>query len=231
MPHGARRGGHGEKVLHMKRGFLRSNWLAALVVLAVCGGCGGDTGPDNPGQTRPGMGPSKARPEGTAYTLPAGVQLEQPIKGYDFFCVPEEQEEKEEKGSGGMVRLCLRFTNTTSQPITVTLPPGLIFISDKETTQNGLLIQVVTLEIPAQQQLFVPLYLYCLNKDRDITKGPQDTYSLGPVTQDGALRELLGLVQNKPLPLIDQGTVQAALWNITDGQGLTAADRDAISRL
>jgi hypothetical protein len=232
-----------DEVLCMRRGLVGRAWLAALLVVAAGLGCGGGgdgggDGDDTPGdqkpiRTRPGMGPSKERPEGTPYTLPAGVELERPIQGDDPFCVPEEQEEKEQKGSGGAVRLCLQFRNTTQQPILVQFPPGLIFISDQDTIQNGLLVQLVTIEVPARQQpFFVPLYLYCLNKDRRVTQCSQDTYSLGPVTQDAAIMEFIQLLQGKTLPLVDnKGTVQGALWNITDGPGLTPADRDALGKL
>ncbi len=179
------------------------------------------------------MGASKDRPVGTTYTLPAGVTLEKPTKGDDPYCVPKDQKEKDKKGSGGLVRVCLNFRNSTQSPITVVFPPGLVFIAQDEDSQNGLVIQQVSIEVPAlREQFFSPLYLYCLNEDRNPTAGGQDLYDLGPVTQDASVLELSALVKDKTLPLVDpNSTVQVALWSITEGAGLTATDRQAISKL
>ena len=222
----------------MKRSLVGSACFSALLALTACssGGGGGkdDGGDPPPAQSRPGMGPSKDKPVGTVYTLPTGVELQKPTKGDDPFCIPVDQKEKDKKGSGGLVRLCLNFRNTNTQvPITVVFPPGLVFISDSDATQNGILIQTTSIEVPAgRTQFFVPLYLYCLNKDRYPTSGGQDTYSMGPVTQDSSMLELTGLLQSKTLPLVESNnTVQEAVWHITDGSGLTASDRDAISKL
>lgn|SRR5690606_20525228 len=50
---------------------------------------------------------------------------------------------------GDLVRVCLGFTNTTNEAITITIPKGLIIISTDDKTQNGLVIKVETIEIPA----------------------------------------------------------------------------------
>jgi hypothetical protein len=55
---------------------------------------------------------------------------------------------------------------------------------------------------------------------------------VGPVTDDPQLVELTNLVKDKNLrDVLDDGVLQKAVWNVTDGQGLTAEDRAAISRL
>ncbi len=220
----------------MKRSLVGTACLPALLALMACssGGVGkDDAGDPSTTQSRPGMGPSKERPVGTTYTLPTGVELAKPIKGDDPYCIPQDQKEKDKKGTGGLVRLCLNFSNTTQLPITVVFPPGLVFISDSDVSQNGMVLQNVTIEVPAgRPQFFVPLYLTCLNKTRESTAGAQDTYSVGPVTQDSSMQELTGLLQNKTLPLVDpNNTIQTAVWHITDGSGMTASDRDALSKL
>jgi hypothetical protein len=223
----------------MKRSLAGSACLSAVLALMACSSNGGgkdDAGEAPQGQSRPGMGTSKEQPVGTPYSLPAGVELEKPIKGDDPYCIKPEQQEKDKKGSGGLVRLCLNFrnTNTTSQtPIKVVFPAGLIFTADQDISQNGIIVQTVTIDVPAGRQAFyVPLYLYCLNKSRDPTEGAQNTYTMGPVTQDASVQELTGILQNKALPLVDpNNTVQNAMWNITDGSGMTAEDRAALSKL
>jgi hypothetical protein len=180
--------------------------------------------------SRPGIGRSTDAPTGTSYVLPGGIELVQPIQGYDVDCIPEEQLSQEEKGSGSRVRLCLELRNTLAQPVLVELPAGLIFISDELTTQNGLLAQDVAIQVPAQQSLHVPLHLYCINESR-APAAPWDTFTLGPVTQDPGLRELITLVEDKFLPVPGLIEVQAAVSNVTDGPGLTAQDRESLRRL
>jgi hypothetical protein len=227
---------------------------ASLLVLALvaCGGggssaatgtgtdsAGGPTdtpdptgSPGTPGSTgtHAGMGASSAAPTGQPLALPPGVQLEKPIKGENADCVPKDQKDTPRTGSGGYVHLCLGFRNSTALPITVVLPPGLIFVSDDQAYQNGILLQVTTIEVPAGSAVYyVPLFLYCLNEGRMPTVGPQNTYSTGPVSDDGAVLELLSLLKDKPLPLLTDLTAQEALWHITDGDGLTQDDRSAIA--
>jgi hypothetical protein len=50
--------------------------------------------------------------------------------------------------------------------------------------------------------------------------------------QDSSVLELTGLLQDKAVPLTDPNlTIQTALWDITDGSGMTASDREAINKL
>lgn len=222
------------------------NWAGALALTAMLvacgGGGGGGAGAGGSGSSgtggggavdRAGIGPVPGTPVGTAYALPAGVQLDKPIKGDDTYCVPRQQATQEKKGSGGLVRLCLGFRNSNpNQPITVVLPPGLIFVSDKDVTQNGIVLTTTSIEVPAGGgPLYVPVYVYCLNKNRSPTAGSQDTYSLGPVTQDGPILDLIELLKGKTLPLVEVGSVQEGLWDITDRNGLTPEHRQAISSL
>ncbi len=216
----------------MMRDFSRFGWLAGLLVWVACGGPvdegGGGVGIG--GSSRPGIGVSTADPTGTPYLLPGGIEIIQPIEGYDANCIPPEQTMQEAKGSGALVRLCLKLRNTRSEPGVVELPPGLIFVSDELTTQNGLLVQDVSIEVPAQQTLHVPLHLYCLNESR-APSAPWDTFTLGPVTQDPALRELLTLVEDRFLPVSGLTEVQATVSKVTDGPGLMAQDRERLKAL
>jgi hypothetical protein len=222
----------------MKRGLLWNAGLTALLVLAACGGEGQEPDPidppDNnpPAQTRPGLGPSTGTPTGTPYTLPAGITLASPIKGVEFDCTPPEQRTPIFVGRGNTVRICLEFTNTTPGTLTITLPPGLTFVSQKVTTQNGFLIIPAVVNIPPNSKIYANLFLLCLNEKRTPSQGPADTFTVGPVTDDPQLVELTNLVKDKNLrDVLDDGVLQKAVWNVTDGQGLTAEDRAAISRL
>jgi len=236
--------------------------LAASSILAFLAACGGGADhPVSPGDTPPpvtsggsggtgstgsggandgsghpalhaGMGDSTAAPTGAAWTWPNGVQVSDPIKGDDPFCVPPEQAATPPVGHGGLVRLCLGFHNTGLVPVTVTLPPGLIFVSNSLEGQNGLVLTLTTIVVPVTSTTFhVPVYLYCLNLGRHNTAGAQDTYEPGPVTDDPSVLELLALLQGKQVTPAFDFKLQQILWDITENGGLTQEDRDAIAAL
>lgn len=195
-------------------------------------GSGSGSGSGGGAQVHAGMGASTAAPSGQPHAWPPGVQVERPIKGDDPYCVPQDQQSTPPAGHGGLVRLCLGFRNTGAVPVTVVLPPGLIFVSDSLQTQNGIVLQTTTIVVPpGSLTYYVPVYLYCLNLGRHPTAGGQDTYQSGPVTDDAAVLELLSLLQSKDVPPSFEFPLQEALWDITDGNGLTQDDRDAIAAL
>ena len=206
----------------------------------TAGGSGGSTdgtgstgsgGSDHP-SVHAGMGDSTAAPTGQTYAWPQGVQVDDPVKGDDPFCVPPEQPATPPAGHGGLVRVCLGFHNTGLVPVTVTLPPGLIFVSNSLEGQNGLVLTVTTIVVPVTSTTFyVPVYAYCLNLGRHNTAGAQDTYRTGPLTDDPSVLELLTLLQGKQVTPAFDFKLQQILWDITENGGLTQEDRDAIAAL
>jgi hypothetical protein len=227
---------------------LTASLLAAALALSACGGGGSSDAPTDapttspppgspppnggqPPEARPGMGDSTSPPTGMPLTLPAGVTIGQPLRAVEFDCTPPEQRTPIFLGRGNTVRICLELTNNTPNAIVVELPPGEIWVSDKITTQNGILIVPAVITVAPQSKIYVNLFLLCLNKARAPTSGPDDTFTVGPVTQDPAVLELIELVRGKALDVLDDGVLQKALWNITDGDGLTDEDRAAIRAL
>lgn len=195
-------------------------------------GSGGSTGSSGGGASHAGMGDSTAAPTGQAFAWPQAVRVDDPVKGDDPFCVPQEQPATPPVGHGGLVRVCLGLHNTGLVPITVTLPPGLIFVSDSLEGQNGIVLTVTTLVVPVTSTTFyVPVYAYCLNLGRHNTAGGQDTYRPGPVTDDPSVLELLTLLQGKQVTPAFDFKLQQILWDITENGGLTQEDRDAIAAL
>jgi len=237
--------------------FLRSAALSALVlVLAACGGggavdsgspsdsgtgnpvpadspgSGGLPGPSSGTELHAGIGASNAQPTGRPYVWSQEVQVEQPIKGDDPFCIPSNQPATPRIGRGGLVRVCLGFRNTRAVPVTVTLPPGLIFVSNELQSQNGLVLTNTPIVVPPSATTwYAPVYLYCLNLGRLPTTGGQNTYKTGPLTDDTSLLELLALLKDKQVPLSFEFKLQQILWDITDGTGLTQDDRNALAAL
>jgi hypothetical protein len=161
---------------------------------------------DNPTESAssaPGFGASKARPEGTPFVFPTGISL---VKkpGFDGDCLFQARKEKKIRGAGGVVALCLQFSNANDQPVRVQLPPGLIWVAEKneilqDISQNGILVKTVTVLVPAHATELVWLTLCCLNFDRS---GPRlgDTFEAQPlVSNHPGLKPLLQQLSTKKI--------------------------------
>lgn len=169
----------------------------------------------------PGLGSSAAAPIGRAFSLPPGLTLLQPIKTYDE-ARPQDCGNKDRKqaygSDGSLIALCLMFSNKTNRPITVTFPPGLIFVSRNLDTQNGMLLQSITIEVPPGPAFFAPLLLYCANENRHPGR-PRDLFDLGPITDAPQFDRLFRQLKDKDLS--DAGQLgQALVWGLTN-QGET----------
>lgn len=215
---------------------VRIGGMVLAVLLSACGGGGSGGGGD--GQQgggehyRPGLDRSDAEPEGLLFTLPDGLTLEQPIAGYND-PDPSDCDNKFEdaaKGQGELVRLCLIFRNTTNRPITVQLPPGLIFVSRNRSVQNGMLAQRVAIEVPAGERYFQPLFLYCVNRERQ-PSSPEENYDMGPVIQYEDFQELFRLLENKTITSTNFVVVDAAMAALSWEEALSADLRARIDAL
>lgn len=171
----------------------------------------------------PGLGTAAGTPQGTALTLPAGITFSgDPIKG--AVC-----DTSYEVGSGGLVEVCVAFVNNNTQDVTLTLPAGLIVISDNAEYQHGFLIQTSTVLLKAKKKTRVGVNFYCVNSSRLPSSGSV-TYKIGPVSSSTLLRELCDLLKNKRTArseytdfdqyFMTANTIQTLIWSITDGDGL-----------
>lgn len=233
--------------------------VAAAVGAGVvaCDGGGGNNPPPSHGIDagvnvfRPGLGEDDGAPQGTPFSLPEGVSFAGTLRGAAEVSGECENASVESQGSGALVRVCVPLRNDTGAPVEVEFPPGLVVVSTSEGRgQNGLLIERTILVVPPtppgpggrddagtpdggveENVYIVPLYMYCLNEERDPSNEFM-TYAVGPITSDDALQELLRLLEGKVIDSSeDVGVVQNALYSITEGRGLTTPDRDAINDL
>lgn len=185
-------------------------------------------------ETKKGFGDSEERPTGTPFQLPAAVTINGTMKGYSQyyteFC--DNKEEKDGKGKGDLVRLCIPFFNNSNSPVTVSFPPGLIFVSKNVKYQNGILIEQAVFEVPPRQQFYLPLFLCCLNASRN-PSAPLEEWEMGPVTNDKDMLNLVTWLNTKDLTGGFTGTqpVQGAVWSVAGGRPIDDKDKNDIANL
>jgi len=180
----------------------------------------------------PGLGLSKEAPEGPVFSLPPGLELQNPILAHS----PENPVDCDNKypedgfGSGDAVTLCLIFRNTTDRSITLTLPPGLLVVAHSDKVQGGFLVQRTVIEVPAGDRYFAPLFLHCANEDRDPST-PGDEYALGPVISYPQFEQFYRLLEGKQISRQETAYVQFVIIRLTQGERLTQEDRATLAAM
>ena len=209
--------------------------LMALVVA----GCSSSSAGTSSGGASPATGDCKtgknapyATPAGTPFALPAGITLKNDAITGDFEPDCTAESDPIEYG-GDQIIVCMGLTNTTTAEIVVNLPAGLFFLVKAADGQNGLMLQDHALKVPAGQTAFFKINLFCANEHCKFGR-TTDRYTFGNVTNDAKLLELVGLAKKVRLEYGHTDEAYAfgqAIWDITDGDGVTAEHRALIAGL
>ncbi len=156
-------------------------------------------------------------------TPPAPFQVVGEIRG----CTTPECRPPLAGGSGtGLVDLVIEIGNGSGQPVAVTIPAGFVFVSETGTYQDGLLLDSLIVQVPANGSTRLLLSLYCSQQSRDAAK-PTAVYRAGAVTTNPGLLAIVNL----PRPsAIGNGSLYAtatqfAVWEVTDGKGPLSASQ------
>jgi hypothetical protein len=92
--------------------------------------------------------------------------------------------------------------------------------SESTAFQDGLLLDAISVVVPANGSIRVLLALYCLQLERHEADAGA-TYRLGAVTNHPALLEIIELP--RPRPVVNRSqtarATQLAIWEVTDGAG------------
>lgn len=194
-----------------------------------------DDGPsETPGQLI-GFGDSNDMPQGTPYQLPAGISMVDTMHG-------DECDTVYRVGSGYYVKMCAGLYNSGSNDVELLLPGGLICVaSDRSSYQNGLLLQATKIILKAKKVTNCSILTYCTNAGKHAASDNM-YYTFGPVTNSTLIQELVTLVKNKKINVSDYpagssdysdvtSTLQGAVWDITDGRGLSDGHRSEIQQI
>jgi hypothetical protein len=212
-----------------------------LAMAAIISGCihSGPV-PDEIKSSADGFGSSKLRPKGQPFTYPAGIKVVGKPH-WDLECMEEAKKKKRVAGSGSAVHFCIQFDNSTDKPIIITFPPGTIFISETDVSQNGLLVQTVRLEVPPQSSPVFHIFNYCINPDRDITDYNINFEPVPVITNHEGVYELANMLTNKKMNSEDYNysvipteifvPVQQAVNEIANVGEISTNSRNAVTLL
>lgn len=219
-------------------------WLVLLLSLASCQGDDENESAilEKPGQI-PGMGETPGAPQGEKFVLPR--KMSATIVGEDPYNAAEGACKFDGAGPYMTVTVTLR-TDSTGAPTQVVFPAGLIIVTAAEGFQKGLLIERVVVSVPPKQLngsggvCKVSMMLFCLNEGQEGTK-PGLSYSFGPITNSPLLKDFIKQLSTKKTLYSEYNgdedfsrnmeKVQEALWNITNGDGLTERNLEIIRSL
>ncbi|MEC3879935.1 hypothetical protein [Parapedobacter sp. 10938] len=170
-----------------------------------------------------GFGAVSGTPQGTPFRLPDGVVVDGTITGDD--CA----DAVKHIGSGYYVTLCVALRNDKDQAITITLPGGLIIVSETTEYQHGVVLETTTIVLPPKTTTRFALHTYCGNANRDAADS-EAVYTFGPLTNSKLLERLVNDLSRKKIEISDywvdgtttqaydelEDTIQTLLWLITD---------------
>ncbi len=160
--------------------------------------------------------PNDFDPTGTPFSLNPGIAVVA-ITG-----------DRRHFSENGLFTLNLVCRAEGASPLSDTLPAGLLFTSTKRSTQHMIILKEH--RFTAQPNLnSLIIGVFCCNRTREIP-AEDDSFQLGPLTDNPALKELVNLVKNKRIS-VNLGMVQRALWMITDSTGLNQAYIDSLNAL
>jgi len=233
--------------------------VAGMLFLASCSKK--DVVTDNGGAgplNEPGFGSSIAPFAGLPWQLPAGIALKEKIHYFEY-CNDDENAEKRKEWIGvpnswlSYFAVCITFSNNTGEPIEIKLPPVILIESVDIEYQNGMIItNSATIDVPANGtvRLFSPVF--CVNAAREAPLEVADEdgnlieFELGPSAVPAALKEIADILKTKNLSyalitkadgtidsqrLQQWSIIQDAIWEVTDGEGLTEEWRQKLRAL
>src|SRR5690606_36965847 len=124
--------------------------------------------------------------------LPEGVTVVGEIVGGECYDIDEFI------GSGVYVDLCIGLRNDTDKEVTVTFPGGLVFISDTDEYQNGVVLEKTTIVLPAKKTKKFTFYTYCGNAERSASSS-MGNYTFGPLTNSKLVNRLVEDLKGKKI--------------------------------
>jgi hypothetical protein len=215
------------------------------------------TGNNNSSGTlaEPGYGSSQSPFTASSWKLPGSIQLEDSIHDYSYcWAFPPNTQilPKDWKGVPLGFTFCLTLKNTSNNSVIVQFPPQLIFASSFVLHQNVLTIDLGSVELLPGAIKTIVAQGFCVNKGRHIPQTFVDgtgnflSYNFGPSVIPAPLQEIVAILNAKNITMnnvlkadgtIDNtkaakyAVIQKAIWEVTDGAGLTTDTKNELLAL
>lgn len=152
-------------------------------------------------------------PKGTAFALDPGIAISA-LYGSDTGY-----------SRVGFFNVELRGRSTTGQVIVETLPGGLFFLPGSDETQNLIIIKRQIVSFGAAETAYV-IGSFCCNSGLH-APGSEDAFTIGPVTDNADLKRIIDICADRDITW-HAYLVQSAVWQVTDGPGLTQRMEDSL---
>lgn len=223
--------------------------IVLVLGLIALNACKKDVSPTYPitvvtipvGNYTAGLGSSPGTPVCKPFILPTNIVLIGEIKSAAFkagFTNKETQNVNDyiitpkttflELGSGTYVQVYLKLYNTNSQPTTLIIPGGLMFLPGDTSSQTGTTIQNDTIIIPPHDSTGCHIKTYCTNLHKHVPSGT--TYKMLGTSLNTDLWTMVSILKTKQ-KIVSNSRIQSIIWNITDNGGFTQADKDYLNSL
>jgi hypothetical protein len=183
---------------HTRRRFLLAIPIAAVTTILSCSLFNTD---------------KEFRPRGTAFALDPGVAVSA-LYGSDTGY-----------SRVGFFNVELRGRSITGGVVVETLPGGLFFIPGSDETQNLIVIKPQVINFGATETTWV-IGCFCCNSGLD-APGSEDAFTIGPVTDNADLKRIVAICADRDIAW-HTVLVQTAVWQVTDGSGLTQGMEDSL---
>jgi hypothetical protein len=123
--------------------------------------------------------------------------------------------------------LQMNVRNDGDRRVTDVMPAGLVFSPSGIDYAYMILLQEFTITVPALKDTVILIPTYSCNEDLD-EPDDESNYFTDNRAWDVELKEMYDLLEGKTLhdSIVGVDEIQDALWEITDGEGLTDSTRN-----
>ncbi len=112
---------------------------------------------------------------------------------------------------------------------TVNLPAGLFFVAQNKKVQNTIIVKNYHISVTSEVDTFT-LGTFSVNEFKELP-GDSDFYTIGPITDNPNLIQIIDIVSDKKLDASNVMLVQRAIYQVTSDDSLSPAMVESLNLL
>uniref|UniRef100_A0A7C6A9F8 Uncharacterized protein n=1 Tax=candidate division WOR-3 bacterium TaxID=2052148 RepID=A0A7C6A9F8_UNCW3 len=156
-------------------------------------------------------------PTGNPYTLNPNIEL------------IRIQESKTRYNPTGTFSLDFIARSKSGNTESANLPAGLFFLASNKKVQNTIIVKDYQIPVTSVVDTFT-LGVFSVNEFKDLP-GDADYYTIGPITDNPDLNQIIDIVRHKRLDASNVLTVQRAIYQVTSGDSLSSTMLESLNML